>query len=253
MSLKWDTLLVSLCNNNGIKIAYCISKEEKMKKLSIFILSLLISSFILLGDQSVNLKIGLLNLTQNSDLWEQNRDELVFNKKDMLNLQVGIEYEKYFNQKFSFSLEAGYYEKKHYTQFRDWEYEDGNPIFHNISLEITYLEADFKIYPVGHRKAFYPYLGGGIGIYYWKYVEWGDFIDEIDEVIFEDENAQTSTYTPGFNLKGGFVLRFKGNIGFCFEAKYQFLKGELSSFFEGFEKFDLNGISFSFGFNVFFK
>ena len=34
-----------------------------------------------------------------------------------------------------------------------------------------------RVLPLGRQGAFQPYLGGGIGIYNWRYSETGDFID----------------------------------------------------------------------------
>jgi len=223
-----------------------------MKKFAfIFIITLLLSG-LLICDQSFNIKIGLFHPSQDSDLWAQNRDELIFNKADMLNIQIALEYEKFINKLISIAIEGGYYDKEYYTQFQDWEFTDGSPILHNIGLEIAYLEVDLKFYILGHKDVFNPYIGGGVGVYYWNYIQWGDFIDEIEGTVLEDQNAQTSTYTPGANLKGGFVLKVNRRIGLSFEAKYQYLKGELSSFFEGFDKFDLSGLNYRVGLSFMF-
>ena len=226
-----------------------------MKKLILLITSILLTSGLLICEQSISLKIGLFKPNQDSDLWEQNRRELIFDKNDMLGSNFAIEFERVLGRGFSLSIEGSHYSREHYTQFREFVFEDGEPIFHNISLEITSLEVGFKIYPMGQRRLFCPFVGAAFGIYYWQYIQWGDFLEENgDDInIFEDENAQTSTYTPGFNLNGGFVYRFNRRIGISFSAKYLLIKGQLSSFFQGFDKFDLGGFIFSVGLNIFFR
>lgn len=199
----------------------------------------------------LNLKIGLFYPSMNSDLWEDNMNNLALNKQDMQAAYYGIEYEHFINRNVSFTLEGGYYEKEHYTFYRDYEYEDGSNINQNISLEMASLEANFKIYPIGYQQRFYPYLGAGGGIYYWKYKQWGDFIDFTNDTVSENEYAESSVYSPGFNVKGGMVMRFSRGLGVFVEGRYQYVKGNLSSAFEGFEKFDLSGFSLSVGMSLF--
>jgi opacity protein-like surface antigen len=162
-----------------------------------------------------------------------------------------VEYEYFLNRYISFAVEAGYYKKEHFSFYRDYEYDDGSPIEQNLSLRIVNLEADFKIYPIGHGQRFYPYLGGGVGMYFWKYEQWGDFIDFTEGIVNQDEYAETTTNTLGFNARAGIVMRLSRNMGVAFEGKYQYLKGELSSFFEGFEKLDLSGFTFTIGANFY--
>jgi hypothetical protein len=95
-------------------------------------------------------------------------------------------------------------------------------------------------------------VGGGVGVYFWKYEQWGDFIDFELGVVDEDVYAETSTNTVGFNAKGGIVIQVSRNIGVAFETKYQYLKGQLSSFFEGWEKLDMSGLIFTLGLNFLF-
>ncbi|MCK4761394.1 MAG: hypothetical protein KAW12_04280 [Candidatus Aminicenantes bacterium] len=237
-----------------------------MKKLFVFIiLSLLVISSLPLEaqryyrsrshrsvtNQSLNLKLGLFQPTMDSDLWEVNMENLALNKQDMQNVYFGIEYEKFFNRLFSFSIEIGCYYKEHFSQYTEYEYDDGTPIYQDLSLKIVPVELNINVYPLGYRGAFSPFFGGGVGIYAWRYEQWGDFINFEDGSVSEGY-ADTKAFTPGFNAKAGFVFKVGRAVGVSFSVKYQYLKGELSSLFEGFAKFDLTGIHYSFGLNLFF-
>lgn len=225
----------------------------KMKKIFLIMLSLAMLNTLGLNAQSLTLKIGLFHPAMKSDLWDINMENLAFDKQDMVDKYYGMEYEHFLGNNLSFSVEGGYYEKEHYSMYRDFEYDDGSPIYQNVALKITSMEVDFKFYPVSHRQKFYPFIGAGVGMYYWKYEQWGDFIDFEYDTVLEDEYLETSTYTPGFNAKAGFVFRFKRKFGVSFEARYTHLQGNLSSFFEGFEKLDLGGFTFNFGVNFFLR
>ena len=82
------------------------------------------------------------------------------------------------------------------------------------------------------------------------FVDFEDYSEEDGYTVTEGQ-ADTHTYTPGFNAKAGFVYRFQRSMGIAFEAKYTYLKGNLSSLFEGFEKFDLSGLTITAGLNFF--
>jgi hypothetical protein len=201
--------------------------------------------------QSLNFKAGLFLPTMNSDLWEDNLNNLAFRKQDMLAGYYGAEYEQFLGHYLSLSVEGGYYKKEFFSLYKDYTYQNDDPIYQNMSLEITSLEVGFKLYPLGHNEKFYPYIGAGGGMYYWKYEQWGDFVDFEENTIMQDQYLETSTYSPGVNVKAGFVLRPSRGLGISLEGRYQYVKGDLSQFFQGFEKFDLSGFSATVGMNIF--
>jgi hypothetical protein len=223
-----------------------------MKKIALVIMSLLIAGFFSLNGQSLNLKIGAFYPNMESDLWEINRENLAFDKADMLGVYLGAEFEIFMGRQFSLALEAGHYKKDIFTVYKDVVYDDGTPIYQDLSLRMTTIEADFKLYPLGHRRLFNPYIGCGIGLYVWKYYQGGEFVDFEDETVYEGE-AYTNTITPGFNAKLGFVYRYRRTFGISFEARYIYVKGQLSSLFEGFEKLDLSSVTLSIGVHLFLR
>ena len=223
-----------------------------MKKLIFVIITVLLAGTIQVSGQSLNFKIGLFNPEMRSDLWDVNMENLYLSKEDMQDIYMGVEYEHFLGRYFSFALEGGMYSRTVYSSYRDYVYDDDSLIFQNIYLSMSGIEADIKFYPMGHRRYFNPYIGGGIGVYLWKYEQWGDFLDFTDWSVSEGY-AYTETWSAGLNVKGGFIYRFIRRMGLSFEAKYQYLKGELSSYFEGFEKFDLSGLTINVGLNLYFR
>ena len=217
-----------------------------MKQAKISLLILLIISAVPLSAQSLNLKIGLFQPFMESDLWDINRENLAFSKSDMLNLSFAAEFEYYFGKVFSLSFEGAYYQNEHYSMYRDWTYDDGSPIYQNLALWMASFELGFKIYPLGNRGPVCPYLGMGGGVYYWRYEQWGEFINFQDLSISEGY-AETTTFSPGFNANAGIKLHFTPMFGFLLQAKYQYVRGQLSSFFQEFEMLDLSGMTYQFG------
>jgi len=211
---------------------------------------IIITSSMTVNANSLNIKMGLFYPQLDSDLWTTNMENLALVKSDMQNPYYAIEYEHFLDRTLSLSIEGGYYKKEHFSQYKDYEYQDGSPIYQNLSLETANLDLGFKFYPVGNRTRIAPYLGGGISLYYWKYSQWGDFINFQDDTIDQDQYAESTKYTPTFHAKGGVLINLSRSVGVSFEARYHALKGELSSFFEGFEKLDMGGFSIMAGINI---
>ena len=220
-----------------------------MKRTIMLLLVLGLGSGILLS-QNINLKIGLFMPSMQSDLWEDNMRNLVFSKADMISSYFGVELEIFLNRYSSLSLEVGSYNKNISTQYKDYTYQDGSPIFQNISLRITPMEVGIKFYPLSHSHVLCPYFGAGAGLYAWTYQQWGDFI------IFpagdiEKGFAETKTFSFGFNGRAGLVFRFHPRVALAVEGKYQYLRGRLSGYFEGFDLLDLGGITATLGVNFY--
>jgi hypothetical protein len=222
-----------------------------MKKTTVIIISIILSVNFLINAQSINLKLGLFIPSLNSDLWEINQENLAFSQDEMMEIYYGIEYEFFLGKYFSFTFEGNHYSKNIYTQYSDFTYEDNSPILQNFSLRISGLEIGFKLYPIGHRQTFFPFIGAGGGIYAWKYEQWGDFIDFVEDTVITDSYAYSKSYSPGVFAKAGVVFRFRRSFGISIETRYLYLKGNLSSLFEGFESLDLSGISFNMGLNIY--
>jgi outer membrane protein W len=205
----------------------------------------------LLGSQSIHLKIGLFIPALQSDLWTINQENLTFDRADMVNVVYGGEYELYIARRFSLSAEVGGYAKTVYAQYRDYEFEDGSPIFQTITLRVVPVEANLKYYPIGHRNRLNPYAGIGAGVYAWTYQQSGDFIN------FEDNSisaglAETRRFAFGLNGRLGLAYRFQQRLGILLEGKYQYLQGKLSRNFEGFEPLDMSGFLIHAGVTFYF-
>jgi len=222
-----------------------------MKRMTIWLAVFGLGSGILVS-QSMNLKIGLFVPQLQSDLWDINVENLAFSKSDMVNAYYGAEYETYLGRHTSFSLEIGTYNRTVYSQYRDYTYQNGAPINQNISLRLTPIEANIKVYPLGHRYMVFPFIGAGAGLCLWTYQQWGDFINFEDDSINEGF-AETKTVSFGFNGRLGLVFRFNSRLALALEGKYQYLKGRLSGYFQDFDLLDLSGFTANLSLNVYFK
>jgi len=205
-----------------------------------------------LFSQSINFKIGLFSPSMRSDLWEDNMQNLAFSRIDMLDSYYAAEYEVFLNRFTSVSLEIGRYGKEVRSQYTEYTFQDDSPIFQNISLRVNPIEANIKLYPFGHRAMVFPFLGAGVGLYAWTYQQWGDFVI-FPDLDIQEGFAETDTYSIGFNARAGLVFRFHSRLALAIEGKYQYVRGQLSGYFEGFELLDLGGITTTVGFHIYLR
>jgi len=199
----------------------------------------------------LNIKLGAFHPLQRSDLWEINYENLIFNKSELTSFFGAVEFEFPAGRYATITFEIGSYKRKILSEYRDYEYTDGSPIKQNFSLRITPYEIGIKLYPLSYRTLFSPYISIGAGLYQWRYHQWGKFIN-FKNYSISDGDAYTDSLTFGLFAKGGFLYRFQRSMGISLEARYQRVKGELSGYFEGFDRFDLSGWGALFGLNLFF-
>ena len=186
-----------------------------------------------------------------SDLWETNMENLVFDKNDLQGSYYALGYEFFPLSFISFSVEGGTFKKDHYSVYRDEVYPDDSPIPQNISLTMNSVEVNLNLFPLTYKRNIYPYISVGGGVYFWKYEQWGDFINFQDETVTPNAYADSQSVAFGANIKAGFIFRAGKRMGFSIEGKYRTLKDDLSSNFEGFEKLDLSGLTINIGVHFF--
>jgi opacity protein-like surface antigen len=95
---------------------------------------------------------------------------------------------------------VGFYQKTVPSVYREFVDEDGTEIEQDLKLRVVPITATVRFLPIGRGAAVEPYVGGGIGIFNWRYSETGEFVDFSDNTIFQ------SRYTANGNAVGPVVL-----------------------------------------------
>ena len=124
--------------------------------------------------------------------------------------------------------------------YDEWINEDGSEIEQELRLRIMPLTAVVKILPLGARRAIQPYVGGGLGVYFWRYSETGEFL-ATDGNLFRDSFVQSGTSlgpVAVFGVRG----RVSESALIGLEGRYQWGTTDLSEDFLG-TKLDLGGFS----------
>jgi len=174
------------------------------------------------------------------DVLTINRQYLLFDLGDFSGFLVGGDWALALGEYLEAGAGFGFYQETVPAVYAEWINEDGSEIVQDLKLRIMPATAVVKILPLGSRRAFQPYVGAGLGIYFWRYSESGEFL-ATDGSIFRDSYVQSGTSVGPvavFGLRGR--LSQAAIIGM--EGRYQWGEGQLSQDFLG-EKIDLGGFS----------
>lgn len=149
---------------------------------------------------------------------------------------------------------VGFYRKTVETTYLRETHEDGSDIAQDLKFRIVPITATVRFLPLGRGAAIEPYVGAGLGIYYWRYTEIGEFIDE-DGFIFS--NVEDPFNKDGASVGPVILFGVRAPIGdvWSIGADFRWQSGEDDGLFdEGFlgDKIDLggwtSGVTFGFRF-----
>jgi len=142
------------------------------------------------------------------------------------------------------------------SEFRDFVDEFDSPITQQTRLWQTPLTASvrFNLIERGRAVGSYawiastvvPYVGGGGGIMWWSYEQFGDFVDFADFTIFTD-HFLTDGWEPTLHAFGGVDVSISPRIAINLEGRYSWAEGQMAPAFVGFEPIDLAGFRFTVG------
>jgi hypothetical protein len=169
-----------------------------------------------------------------------NRQYLLFDFGDFNGLQVGGDWSFALGEYLEAGAGFGYYQATVPAIYEEWVNQDGSEIEQDLKLRIMPLTAVVKIFPLGAKRAFQPYVGGGLGVYFWRYSETGEFL-ATDDSIFDASYVQSGTsFGPVavFGARG----RVSESALIGIEGRYQWGTTDLSDDFLG-TKLDLGGFS----------
>jgi hypothetical protein len=200
--------------------------------------------------QSVNFSLGYFTVRGedarvDGDALVVNRDLYLFDFDDFNSVSLGAEYLLGLGDFFEVGAGIGYTSRGVDTIYDDFVRPDGTEIEQELKLRVVPMSATVRVLPLGRAAAFQPYVGGGIGIYNWRYSETGDFVDFSvpGQPIFRESYTQTGTSIGPVAVFG---LRFPvGNAVIGGEMRYQKAEGDLDERdFLG-PKIDLGGFHYS--------
>ena len=210
----------------------------------------LLSADTAFAQQSINFSLGLFavrgeDARTDGDALVENRGIYLFDFNDFNSASIGAEYLAPLGEYFEAGAGIGFTSRAVDTIYDDYVRPDGSEIEQTLKLRIVPISATVRLLPLGRSSAFQPYLGGGIGIYNWRYSETGDFIDFSlpNRPVFRETYSATGTAVGPVAVFGA---RFPlGDVTIGGEVRYQKADGDLDEQDFLAPKIDLGGFHYS--------
>ena len=255
-----------------------------MKKFTVLGFALVLLVPVLVHADTFSLRIGyyLPQASTNPDsLWKTEFDQMTFKKENFNYTIYGGSYEFFVTKQISLSLSIDTYSRDVSGSYLDYEgitttdnldyafniadITGDFSIRHVFRVSITPLQFDVRITPLGRRSAVIPYVGGGVGVYFWRVAIQGELVDFSQPTDFVDNLGNpltgypiqvTDTRESGTSFGEHAFAGIRVPIGYRLtieaEARYHWAKATLTKAFQGFAPFELGGLGLSLGFNYWF-
>jgi hypothetical protein len=197
------------------------------------------------AQQAVNFSIGYFAIRGEDgrvegDVLVENRDLFLFDFDDFNSASLGAEWLVPIGEFLEASGGVAWTSRTVPTIYDQFVRPDGSEIEQELKLRIVPITATLRVLPLGRRAPVQPYVGGGIGIFNWRYSETGDFINFVapGRPIFRDSFVADGTDIGPVAIFGARVPL--GNLAIGFEIRYQKAEGDLSEDFLA-PRIDLGG------------
>jgi opacity protein-like surface antigen len=189
-------------------------------------------------------------------VFEQSIDLLTIDKSDFSGINIGAEVGFPLFSRFELSFDASYSHASKGSEFRHFIDNNDQPIEQTTTFDRVPLTGNVRFYLVPPGRTIgklawipskvVPWIGGGAGMMYYRFLQQGDFVDFQTTNVFPSR-FESSNWTPTLNGMGGTDITLSPHLALRAEARYVWAKSDLSRSFTGFEPIDLSGVQATFG------
>ena len=200
----------------------------------------------------IELRFGGFDPRGESDLFDDVDELFAVQPRDFRGFTGGIEYSLGLGDHFELGFHLDGYGRTVTSSYRDFEHQDGSPIFQDLQLSIVPLGATLRFLPAGRRARISPYIAAGADIIFYKYEEQGEFIDfftddlEVSSDAFISEGA-----AGGFHVAAGLRVPVSHDFSVTGEVRYQQARTRMNDDFSQ-NRLDLSGTSATLGVHLSF-
>jgi hypothetical protein len=193
-------------------------------------------------------RIGGFAPRAESDLFFDDAELYTVGKNDWRGVYGGVEYSFGLNDRVELGLHVDGYSRRVSTVYRDYVRDDRSEIAQDLRLSIVPLGFTLRLLPLGDRAAVSPYLAVGGDVFFYRYVEFGYFIDFYsDDLDIVDDSFLSEGAVFGGHAAGGLRVPIGDDFALTGEVRYQFapVKRMQDDFRNN--RLDLNGVSATVG------
>jgi len=156
-------------------------------------------------------------------------------------------------------LSGGWAGSKAGSEYRHWMAADSSPIRQTTSLERVPLTLSLKWYLTSPGESFghfawapagvAPFVGGGGGVMWYRFQQYGDFVNTADSTIVNDA-LSSEDWTQTLHAFAGVDVALGPRYLLTGKVQYTWAQSHLGSDFVGPDAVDLSGVSVTVGAGV---
>jgi opacity protein-like surface antigen len=171
-------------------------------------------------------------------------------KRDFTGFSGGVQYNMELAPHVELGLSADVFDRHVDTSYRDYVDDGGGEIRQTIKYQIAPLGVSLRLVPGRRHLPVAPYVGAGADLLFWRYEEYGDFIDFSSSGLpIVRDSFVSDGVRPGFHVMGGLRIALNEDFGLTGEARYQWATADMDRDFAG-NKIDLTGLTWTVGLNI---
>ena len=189
-------------------------------------------------------------------LFKDDCDLYFVGKGDFDGVYGGIEYNQVLTDYVEVGVHYDYYSRTVDTSYRDYTRPDDSEIRQSLRLRVAPLGVTLRVLPTSMRHRVVPYVGGGVDALFYRYEEYGDFIDFQDpELAILADHFVSESAAFGVHALGGVRVYLNHDFAIVGEGRYQWGKDDMGDDFAPTEpglvnRIDLSGWTFTVGVHV---
>ena len=199
---------------------------------------------------------GWLAGTESGDLFEFVRDELTIDEGDFDTATVRFTIGRALGPRLDALAEVGVSQARVQSEYRDFVEGDDLPITQTSELLRVPVQGTLRAWlvPRGREigrfvwvpRRVAPYVGAGGGGHWYRFTQFGDFVDFVDLGIFSDR-FETGGWAWTGHVFGGVSIRVARQTFLNVEARQTWAQTPTSGDFVGFDTIGLGGLRLSGG------
>jgi len=209
-------------------------KEDRMARraMAVLTLGLLAALPASAGASSLELRIGGFIPRADSNLFDDDSSLYTVNNEDWRGVTGGAEFSFTPADHVELGLHLDGYGRRVDTTYRDYTRPSGAEIEQSLRLTLIPLGATLRFLPADRHATVSPYVGVGPDVVFYKYEEFGDFIDfGSDELDISSDHFVSEGAGFGFHVTGGLRVRIGHDFAVLGEGRYQWAKARLGDDF----------------------
>lgn len=205
---------------------------------------------------SLQLRIGGFMPRADSNLFRDDTELYTVDKDDWQGVTGGAEFTFEPSDHVEFGVHLDGYSRTVDTNYRDYTRPGGGEILQSLRLTVVPLGATLRLLPTDRYATLQPYVGVGPDIFFYKYEEFGDFIDfGSEDLDIVSDHFRSEGGAPGFHVTGGLRVRLGHDFSVLGEARYQWAKQDLGDDFRAQPgqdelELDMSGLSVVVGLSI---